>query len=212
MGWIEILSLAIGIVGFLGGLPQFFGYNWRDLWLYHYRGIISWQRVHRAILKIKHELHNDNHKPDVIIGIGRGGAICAGLLCSELMDEINGYHPRIEVVNSRVTFKKVGSEFKVDKIELSEEDFAEISIIPSSKVVIIIAQSFTGHSLQEALDRVLAQRIPRENIKTIALFWHKDPKLRVKIRHQADIVGEYLPIRKTTPWKIHQEIPTDRFR
>jgi len=212
MGSLEIISFAIGIIGFLGGLPQIFGYNWKDLWLYYYRGVISWRKVHQTVLEVKYKLYEDSYKPDVIIGIGRGGAICAGLLCSELMDEVDGYHPRIEIVNSKVVFRKRDSRAKVERIELSKQDFSDISVVPSQKVVIIIAQSFTGHSLQEALGKILAKQIPRENIRTVALFWHRNPKLKVKVIHQPDIVGKYLPIGKTTPWKMHQESPTDRFR
>ncbi len=207
------IDLLLGIIGFIGGLPQLWGSSWREIWLYHYRGIISWRKVHHTVIEVKRKLDEISFKPDIIIGIGRGGTICAGLLCSELMREVNGYHPQIEVVNSKVTFKRIPNEMKteVDKIELSQEDFRELDLNPSQKILILIAQSFTGHSLKEALDQVLAKQIPRENIKTVALFWHTSPKVNVKVVHKPDIIGDKLPIGKTTPWKIHQALRTDRF-
>ena len=82
-----IFLAILAVIGFLGAIPQLWGSNWRKIWLVYYKGILSWDSVHKATLKVIEKLRKHDFRPTVIIGVGRGGMVSAGLLCSELTGE-----------------------------------------------------------------------------------------------------------------------------
>jgi hypoxanthine phosphoribosyltransferase len=182
--------------------------------------------VHRSVLKVAEELQKQNFQPDLIIGVGRGGIIAAGLLCSELtgeklvesskkgVREIQSPKIRLGTLNSTVflkdTLRQIGAEkgefySRIDRIVLSEVD---MDIAEDEKVLLIVAQNFTGSTLGKAKNVLLTQRVSRSNIKTAALFWHKHEN--ITLEHEPDFFGSAIPIDKTMPWKYH-EINTDRY-
>ena len=227
MGKIEIIISFIGILSFIGAVPQLWGSNWKKIYLYHLKGIISWETVHKSILKIAHNKEIENFQPTLIFGVGRGGIICSGLFCSELISEElivkskkegkNIHSPKIklETINSTIYLKdsnikqiKGKSKFltsSIDKIELSNIDF---DIEGIENILVIVAQNFTGSTLEKATNMLLKKGVRRECIKTVAIFWHKHEN--INIVHVPDFVGNTTSINKTMPWKI-KDITTDRY-
>ena len=227
MSLIEIILSILAIIGFLGALPQLWGSDWKKIWLYKYKGIISWSYVHKNILKVIENLRKEDFHPNLIIGVGRGGIISSGLLCSELTGEelvesskkiVSKIHsPQIKLgtINSTIFLKgtipqqtkREGKKLfsRVDKIELSD---VSVEITRNDKILVIVAQNFTGSTLERATKILLKKGVPRDNICTATLFWHKHKNMNIK--HEPDIFGTIISIDKTMPWKYH-DITTDRY-
>ena len=227
MGWIEIILAILAVVSFSTALPQLWGSNWKEIWLYHHKGIISWNTVHKSILEVIDKLQKEDFKPSLIVGVGRGGIICSGLLCSELTgDELVESSKRrkkgiqtpkikLETINSTIFLKDARSRqirdkreklsSMVDKIELSD---VNVDIAKNERILVVVAQSFTGSTLEKATDILLSKGALRDNIRTVSVFWHKHKN--ISIAHEPDIFGRIVSIDKTMPWKYH-EITTDRY-
>lgn len=222
----EIALTIIAILGFAGSLPQFWGSSWKNIFQYYYGGTLPWESVHKSALGIINKLEKESFFPTVIIGIGRGGILGAGLICSELTKKYlsntyqfkqNDLFPNIKIgaINSKVIFKSERSEKtsngklspRIERIEFANDDL-NVEINSADKLLLLVAQNFTGGSLEKALVGFLDKNIKRENIRTASLFWHKDKKIRCS--HDPDIFGEIISVSKTMPWKIKED-STDRY-
>ncbi len=223
----EAVLAVLTVVGFAGSVPQLWGSNWSDIWLYYRRGIIPWEKVHKGVCRLIAKMRAANYNPSVVIGVGRGGIICAGLVCSELTTEtlvegrrsgeakVKSPKIRLETINSTVHLKdrtalpssQAGDRLvsHVDSIELSADD---LTLDKDDRILLVVAQNFTGNSLQRAADIVMARGIPRDNIVTACVFWQRDEN--VTQVHEPDLYGATASIRKTMPWK-YSEVNTDRF-
>lgn len=222
----ETALAILAIVGFVGSLPQFWGSSWKSIVQYYYGGILSWESVHRSALRIINKLEKESFSPSVIIGIGRGGILGAGLIGSELTRKyLSNIHQfgqddlfpniKIGVINSKVIFKSERSEKKsngtlsprIERIEFANDDL-NVEINDADKLLLLVAQNFTGGSLEKALISFLDKDIKRENVRTASLFWYKDKKIRCS--HDPDVFGEIISVSKTMPWKIKED-STDRY-
>ncbi len=220
----EVALAILSVIGFMGALPQIWGSNWKDIWLYYQNGVLSWNTVHKAYINLVAKLKTEGFVPTAIIGIGRGGVVAAGLIGSELLTErltADMEHResiqkpiKIGTINSVVSLK--GSELRhgelanrlvsrVDKIELTEP---EIELRNDDKVLLVVAQHFTGASLNKAMNILLSKGIRREYIKTATVFWHRHRN--VPLEHEPDLFGLIAGVDKTVPWK-DSRISTDRY-
>jgi len=215
------MGIIVGILGLLFGLPQIAGKNWVQIWRLVVRGRISWEEVHKVVCdSIAHELEKCDLVPDLIVGVGRGGLICAGLLCSELTGEElerNGQavqhttRIRLASIDTKATLRFVdrtsaSRSYSVEEIQVGE---FEETVIGDEKVVLIVAQSFTGATLKEARDKLVAKGIKDENITMISAFLQKVPPTQT-VSLTPDISGKVISAKKTMPWKTHK-VTTDRF-
>jgi len=227
MGSTEIILEIVTVVLFLAAVPQLWGSNWKEIWVYYYKGIVSWKTVHRSILRVKERIREENFHPTNIIGIGRGGIICAGLLVSEMIseelvdsvkikkEELRTPPIRLGIMNTTLYLKATAAIPKkirpdstdslIDKLELSD---VEVNIRENDKILLVVAQTFSGDTLERATNLLLSKGFSRDNIKTVTVFWHKHPNIEVV--HSPDIFGSIIPIGKTMPWKYY-EVTTDRY-
>ena len=222
----ELALTILAISGFVGSMPQFWGSSWKNIIQYYYGGTLPWESVHKSALRIIDKLEKESFPPSVIMGIGRGGILGAGLICSELTRRYlsnthqfrqNDLFPniKIEAINSKVIFKPERLEKtsngnlspRIERIEFANDDL-NVEINDADKLLLLVAQNFTGGSLEKALISFLDKDIKRENVRTASLFWHKDKK--IKCSHEPDVFGEIISVSKTMPWKI-KENSTDRY-
>lgn len=223
MGWVEIISVVFGLLG----IPQLWGSNWKEIWYYYYKGILSYDIVHKSILKIIEQLRKESFQANLIIGLGRGGILCAGILCSELTgedlvkstiekkEEKHSTHIKLGTINTVIIVKNPSAARKgeenglssaVENIELTE---INANVERNDKILLVTAQNFSGNSLFDALQKIITEKgVNRDNIKTIAIFWHKHKNL--KVVHTPDIWGKIISIKKTMPWKSYK-VTTDRY-
>jgi len=225
---VELILISIGVLGFLGSLPQFFGSNWIDIYRYGFKGKISWDLVHKSSQRLLVKMREEGFNPTVVVGIGRGGVIAAGLIASEItrrkivFDQytINKIPElpqlRLATINTNVVFKSIVStkdggkqSIMVDRIILNE---GNCSLNQDDKVLLLVAQNFTGTTLEKAITFVVAKGVLRENVKSATLFWQKlkgvEPS-HLLDTHQPDFYGMVIASSKTMPWKI-KDSSTDR--
>ncbi|MCK4600755.1 hypothetical protein KAU37_13220 [Candidatus Bipolaricaulota bacterium] len=220
-----LILTIIAIIGFIGTLPQFWGYSWKDVYRYALQGSVPWDTVHEATLKLLQKITTLGFNPTVVVGIGRGGILAAGLLCSEITrsklivqsrqaDTPHVPALRIGTMNTKVIFKSQVDEKSgrqrslVDRIDVEEID---CTIQPEDRVLLILAQNFTGATLEKAVSLIVARGVLRENVVTAALFWQK-PRLEqhhIPDAHEPDMFGMILAPTKTMPWKS-KDVSTNR--
>jgi hypoxanthine phosphoribosyltransferase len=220
----SILAI-LTVIGFAGSLPQIWGSDWREIAQYRIQGIVPWNLVHKQIQEVIRKIQVEGFRPNLIIGIGRGGTICAGIMCSELMGEfliekaMQGKESTstadisLRTINSKIFIRDLQKQVtgkdqltpNIEKIELSEPD---IKIRGNEKVLLIVAQNFTGSTLEKSVNLLTMKGIPRQNIRTVAIYWHRHKKIHSV--HDPDIYGQVVSINKTMPWKDHS-ISTNRF-
>lgn len=221
---LEIILAIISVVGFIGTVPQIWGSDWGNIIEYYFKGKISWDQVNRAYLRVAQNVKRQAFSPTVIIGVGRGGMVAAGLLCSEFIKKgamRYGSNPqktqtpkiKIGVINSTIYFKDNHNNFidesglrtVVEEIVLHDP---EVKLEANDKVLLVGAQAFSGQSLKDAKNLVIKKGVLPENIVTAVLFRHNHP--RINLKYHPDIVGMNTKISKTVPWK-NEETNTDRY-
>lgn len=225
----QVLLAVIALLGFIGTSPQFWGSSWKDIYHYKIKGSVPWDMVHQASLNLIARMREEGFSPTVVAGIGRGGIIAGGLIASEIIRHkistdqrtsnsiLTLPKLRIASINTNVVFKPLGSvassdsynRVSIDRIDVSEGD---CTLLHDDKVLLLVAQNFTGATLEKTIAFVLAKGLPRENVKTATLFWQKpkgmDPN-HIADAHQPDIFGMVIASSKTMPWKS-KNASTDR--
>lgn len=215
----NVILAVIAIVGFIGTFPQFFGSSWGDIYRLLVKGTIPWDVVHEAALKLLNRMRNDDFIPTVVVGIGRGGILATGLICSEyvrgkLSSDMRKLDTapelpllRIATINTTVVFKMrpIGRDVQPRRALVDRIDLHEIDCVLSleDRILLLVAQNFTGSTLEKAVALIEAKGISRENIKTATLFWQK-PKVEERHLadvHEPDLFGMVIPASKTMPWK-----------
>ncbi len=215
----EILLAVVAIVGLIGTLPQFWGSSWGDIYQLFVKGTIPWDLVHEAALKLLDKMRNDDFSPTVVVGIGRGGILATGLICSEITRgklhadmRKSDKAPelpllRIATINTNVVFKQQPAGMDADsrRALVDRIDLHEIDCVLSSedRILLLVAQNFTGTTLEKAVALISAKGIPRENVKTATLFWQK-PKVEehhLADAHEPDLFGMVISASRTMPWK-----------
>lgn len=224
MDKMDITLGIITVVSFLIALPQIFGSNWKDLYAFVFEGKVAWNVIQKASSKIIKDLYREDFSPTCILGIGRGGALATGLLSSEFNKHIIiedsekdqqsvTANLKIGVINSKVYLKKdkLRDDLEnkiISRIERIEYSDVDIKLSSNDKVLIITAQSYRGESFQKILEKLDRIGIPRDNIRTATLFWHRHKQINVL--HEPDMYGKIISISKTMPWK-DSKYNTDRY-
>jgi hypoxanthine phosphoribosyltransferase len=224
MSSLEITLAVISVVSFVGALPQVWGQSWKDVYKYHVEKTLRWSDIVVAYKSVVAQMNKLQFSPIAIIGIGRGGIIAAGLICSELInseivedvststDQKEISKVKIGVINSSIKLRSTKPtldkyESKIDTIRFS---LPSISLNPTDKVLLVIAQQFTGNSLNDSIKILVDEcKIPRENIRTAALIRYSSFNY-FHLYHTPDFVGLITKENKNVPWKI-KENNTNRY-
>ena len=213
MNNLELLFTILGTIMSVLGVPQLFGKSWGDVLARLFRGGISWKEVEKLTSNIVFQMKND--KPDLIIGVGRGGIISAGLLCSTLTNDgsfesgnVQSKTITIETVN---TIKKpvVSSpQLKERKVtypliyEVKQIDF-DLSIWNNKSILVIIGETITGRtltSMKEQIDEICNSKGYRIDVKFATLAIH-DTKHNIINNIKIDYIGEKYNRKIIMPWK-----------
>jgi hypoxanthine phosphoribosyltransferase len=227
---VETLLAWLTILGFITAMPQIWGSSWLDLFRSLFFGTVRWETIHKAAHIVTTQIKEQGFRPSFVFGVGRGGIIAAGLVCSEMVKSTlrrstdkpeTPTLPNIKlaIINTTVVFKAVEHEAdrggtrggsRIDKI-----DVLPIDIAPGSedRILLIVAQNFTGATLEKSVAMLIKKGIQRGNIRTAALFWQKAKRLdpnHVSDTHEPDYYGPIIPLRMTMPWKSKKD-STDRF-
>lgn len=150
---------------------------------------LSWGQVYALARILSHKISRSGYKPDIIIGIARGGLIPARIICDLLMQN--------EVLSVRTEHWNTASKLDAARIKFSLPKEADIS---DKNVLVVDDVADTGDSICVLMD-YLKKMGPRE-IRTAVLQY------KISSHHIPDYWGE--KIREWNwiiyPWAIYEDL------
>jgi hypoxanthine phosphoribosyltransferase len=180
-----LLTIAATVISVVGSVCTIvlFAQVLRD------RDRITWRVVESAMKKVLADLNKIDYKPDVVIGVGRGGAIVAGMLAGNL-----GHVP-LFVVDTVLDRSKRQSEARVRYPNLCPE-------VKDKDVLVSVGELYSGEDLK-AVVRYIEEQDPAE-IRTMSLFSHPAASIR------PDFLGKQTRRPLGAPWRITEAYRTKR--
>lgn len=177
-----MVTLLLGILSFVasGATIYLFAEDMRS------RRRFGWKQVDKLVLRLIEELRARGFEPDLVLGVGRGGAIVGGMLAGNMghlpfavLDTELGHPNGI----GTVSFRFPGS----------------CPTVRDKKVLAVVGELFSGEDLRHAME-FIGRRHPRE-LRTASLLTHPAASVR------PDFVGLLSDRPLTAPWRL-----TDAYR
>ncbi|GAB7049549.1 phosphoribosyltransferase [Catenuloplanes indicus] len=144
----------------------------------------SWRIVEQTMKESLAEIRRSGFDPDVIVGVGRGGAIVAGMLAGNL-----GHRPLFVI--DTVLEKNDG---------VSEARIRYPDVMPSlagKRILVAVGELYSGEDLKVAVKAVREQS--PASVKTFSLFSH--PATGIK----PDFCGHETKQPLSAPWRMSEE-------
>lgn len=146
--------------------------------------IPTWSQIHNMLISQSEKILTDGFKPDIIIGIARGGWIPARLL-SDLLEVNNISSIRVEFyLDVERTRKK---PVLIQKLPIK---------ISNKKVLLVDDVADTGMSLQLAKNHLLSNKKIKLKIATI----YKKPKSKIDPDYYEKITKKWIVF----PWDVKE--------
>jgi len=149
----------------------------------------GWKHADALVKKLLQEMRRKSYTPDLVLGVGRGGAILAGMLAGNL-----GHLP-LAVIDTVLDRSEGVSTAKVRFPESCPP-------VKDKSVLVVVGELYSGEDLKQAVEFVRRRR-PRE-IKTATLLTHPAASIR------PDFVGLESKQPLTAPWRISDQYKTQR--
>jgi hypoxanthine phosphoribosyltransferase len=118
------------------------------------QGRFGWRRVTSAVKKLIIKIQQANYQPDLIVGLGRGGFVVAGML--------SGNMGIVTLAGLDRRYLWEGQHRRVKIVDLGSLDVA------GKKILLIVAEPYTGETLRKGYE-YLKERDAKQ-VKTAALF------------------------------------------
>jgi uncharacterized protein len=150
------------------------------------RRSFGWKHMEKLVLKLIAEIHSCDYTPDLVLGVGRGGAILAGMLAGNLD------HVPLAVVDTILDHSTGTTSAKIRFPEACPP-------LRDKSVLIVVGELYSGEDLRQGIEFV-KRRHPRE-IKTATLLTHPAASVR------PTFVGQQTDKPLTAPWRL-----TDRYK
>lgn len=148
-------------------------------------GEFSWEDVNNGVLRLVDLVRKSNFNPDIIVGVGRSGAIIAGLLAGNLGVLPVGVIDR-EYQRMRGGGRKVVIRRGVD--------------VKNKKVLLVCGMLITGQTLKAAYD-IIDKR--GGEIKTLTMFKRTGPLIMTPDYYSYEIESiARFPWRLSADWKL----------
>jgi hypoxanthine phosphoribosyltransferase len=147
---VNILITLLSVIGSLIAIWQLSIYL-KD------RDRLTWRVVERSMRSVIKSMQRVNYKPDLIIGVGRGGAIVAGMLAGNL-----GHVP-LFVVDT-----ELNRTTRIAKADIRFPDL--MPDVSGKKVIVVVGELYSGEDLRSVVHFVESHG-PGE-IDTMSLFSH----------------------------------------
>lgn len=153
------------------------------------RGRLTWRVVGGAMRHVLDEMNKVDYRPDLIIGVGRGGAIVGGMLAGNL-----GHVP-LFVVDTILDRSKKVSQALVRYPTLCPD-------LSGLSVLLAVGELYSGEDLRSAAEYV--ETLGPVEIRTMSLFSHPAASIR------PDYVGRMTNRPLDAPWRITEVYRTKR--
>ncbi|MET8044735.1 phosphoribosyltransferase family protein [Micromonospora sp. NPDC005215] len=178
----NVVSLVISSIA--GLISIFFSIR-----LVRERNKISWRMVETCTRSLLEEIQASSFDPDVVIGVGRGGAILGGMLAGNM-----GHLP-LFVVDTILD--------RTDGVSAAHIRYPGVlPDLAGKKLLLAVGELYSGQDLRAALD--LAKSKSPSMIKTVSLFSHPASSIR------PDYVGRETRQPLSAPWRMSDVYRTRR--
>jgi hypoxanthine phosphoribosyltransferase len=149
----------------------------------------GWKQVASLVRDMLSEMQSKGYRPDLVLGVGRGGSILAGMLAGNL-----GHLP-LAVLDTVIDHSD----------GISQVTFRFPDCCPTlrdKRVLVVVGELYSGEDLRHAI-QFARRRNPRE-IKTASLLTHPAASVR------PDFVGLESAKPLSAPWRISDEYKVNR--
>ena len=117
---------------------------------------VSWNEAYRLARTLAHKIIRSGYKPDIIIGVARGGLVPARMVCDFLLQD--------ELISIQTQHWGIASKHEIAELKFSLPKEADIS---GKKVLVVDDVADTGDSFSVIMD-YLEQKTPMD-IRTAVL-------------------------------------------
>jgi hypoxanthine phosphoribosyltransferase len=149
----------------------------------------GWKQVEKLVKVLLEEMRTRGYRPDLVLGIGRGGAILGGMLAGNL-----GHIP-LAVVDTELDHSD-----GVSKARIRFPDCCPS--LTDKSVLVVVGELFSGEDLRQGMEFVRS-RHPAQ-IRTATLLTHPAASVR------PDFVGLKTDRPLSAPWRITDAYRTHR--
>ena len=149
----------------------------------------GWKQVEKLVREMLEEMLTRRYRPDLVIGVGRGGAILGGMLAGNM-----GHLP-LAVLDTVLD--------RSDSISRVEFRFPDCCpSVRDKSVLLVVGELYSGEDLRQAIEFVNRRR-PRE-VKTASLLTHPAASVR------PDFIGLRSAKPLSAPWRMTNEYRIQR--
>jgi hypoxanthine phosphoribosyltransferase len=179
---VTIAITVIGVVGSVLAVYQFAEERRR-------RRRFGWRDVDKLVLRLLKTLEHDEFDPDLVLGVGRGGAIVAGMLAGNL-----GQLPLV----------CIDTESKRDRgrKQCVIRFPSAVPVLRDKRVLIVVGELYSGEDMRTAMDFVVRRK--PESFKTLSLLSHPASVVR------PDFVGLETKVPLSAPWRLTENYKNNR--
>jgi hypoxanthine phosphoribosyltransferase len=149
----------------------------------------GWKQVEKLVREMLAEMSSRGYTPDLVLGVGRGGAILAGMLAGNM-----GHLPL--AVLDTILDRSSG----VSRADIRYPDCCPD--MEGRSVLIVVGELYSGEDLRQGIDFVRS-RSPRE-IKTASLLTHPAASVNPDFVGLRSAKPLSAPWRMTDAYKLHR--------
>ena len=162
---LETVVVVISVITALVSIPAGAYYLW-DRSKVNVPRTVSWRMIERSVRRVIRELNADHFHPDLILAIGRSGAIYGGLLAGNL-----GNLP-MAILDRHLVWDRAAREYVADhssEIRLSDD---------CRTVLVVVGEVYSGQSLSVSLERI-APILKGRDVRTASLVRSRSSNVRL---------------------------------
>ena len=149
----------------------------------------GWKQVTKLVREMLADMRTRGYTPDLVLGVGRGGSILAGMLAGNM-----GHLP-LAVLDTVLEHPR-----GVSRVEFRFPD--SCPALRDKNVLIVVGELYSGEDLRHAIEFV-QRRHPRE-IKTASLLTHPAASVRPDFIGFQSAKPLSAPWRMTDAYKVHR--------
>jgi hypoxanthine phosphoribosyltransferase len=179
------MTLFLGILGAVASVVSIylFAEEMRS------RRRFGWKQVAALVRKMLAEMQSQGYEPDLVLGVGRGGSILAGMLAGNL-----GHLP-LAVLDTVIDHSE-----GISKVTFRFPD--SCPTLHDQRLLVVVGELYSGEDLRHAIEFV-RQRHPHE-VKTASLLTHPAASVR------PDFIGLESSKPLSAPWRISDQYKVKR--
>nr|WP_319473698.1 phosphoribosyltransferase family protein [uncultured Sphaerochaeta sp.] len=186
----ETLTTVLGWLGYAFAIIGFIGTVWKTINIWMSQKTFSWKDFDRQVKSIIRQMRKDGFYPDIIVSIGRGGAIVGATISGNL------HHCERKAPKDSENITILGCDRVYEwkngqRIEVGNA-MVDFSPITGKKVLVVASDVMTGGTMKRFLEQL--REVNPSVIRTSCLV------KGVTASFSPDYVGKVIPGDFKMPW------------